>query len=134
MVSPFYVPNNRDSQHVTAGRRERIHASQVGMSPDLRYDPLLPRDRNGGPKCSSWVVTEGASFRAPTHKYLKSNGFSIFGLQELFSRVRCLPDAQPIFEPVTNYLATLDPNRANALRGRALWRSLGPTKLFTNQL
>ena len=36
--------------------------------------------------------------------------------------------------PVPNYLATLDRNRANALRGRALWRSFGPTRLFTNQL
>jgi hypothetical protein len=45
------------------------------------------------------IFEEEAAFPAPTHKYLKSNGYSIFGLQELFARVRCLPDAQPIFDP-----------------------------------
>ena len=82
------------------------------------------------------VFEEESAFPAPTHKYLKSHGYSIFGLQELFSRVRCLPDAQPIFDPalgpVPNYLATLDPNRANALLGPAMWRSFGPARLFAN--
>jgi FkbM family methyltransferase len=80
------------------------------------------------------VFEEEASYPAPTHKYLKSNGYSIFGLQELFARVRCLPDAQPIFDlaigPVPNYLATLDPNRACALLGPAMWRSFGPGRLI----
>jgi FkbM family methyltransferase len=82
------------------------------------------------------VFEEVASYPAPTHKYLKSNGYSIFGLQELFARVRCLPDAQPVFDlsigPVPNYLATLDPNRANALLGPAMWRSFGPGRLIAN--
>jgi len=34
------------------------------------------------------IFEEEAAFPAPTHKYLKSNGYSIFGLQELFARVR----------------------------------------------
>jgi hypothetical protein len=84
------------------------------------------------------IFEEEAAFPAPTHKYLKSNGYSIFGLQELFARVRCLPDAQPIFDPafgpVPNYLATLDPNRANALLGPAMWRSFGTARLFANLL
>jgi FkbM family methyltransferase len=82
------------------------------------------------------IFEEEASYPAPTHKYLKSNGYSIFGLQELFARVRCLPDAQPIFDPVIgpvpNYLATLDPNRANTLLGPAMWRSFGPARLIAN--
>jgi FkbM family methyltransferase len=82
------------------------------------------------------IFEEETAFPAPTHKYLKSNGYSIFGLQELFARVCCLPDAQPVFDPaigpVPNYLATLDPNRANALLGPAMWRSFGPARLFAN--
>jgi FkbM family methyltransferase len=84
------------------------------------------------------VFEEESAFPAPTHKYLKSHGYSIFGLQELFARVRCLPDAQPIFDPafgpVPNYLATLDPNRANALLRPAMWRSFGPARLFANHV
>jgi FkbM family methyltransferase len=84
------------------------------------------------------IFEEESPFPAPTHKYLKSNGYSIFGLQELFARVRCLPDAQPIFDaafgPVPNYLATLDPNRANALLCPTMWRSFGPARLFANNV
>jgi FkbM family methyltransferase len=82
------------------------------------------------------IFEEEAPFPASTHKYLKSNGYSIFGLQELFARVRCLPDAPPIFDPVLgpvpNYLATLDPKRANDLLGPAMWRSFGPARLLAN--
>jgi FkbM family methyltransferase len=80
------------------------------------------------------IFEEEAAFPAPTHKYLKSSGYTIFGLQERFSRVLCLPDAQPIFDPATgsapNYLATLDPKRAIALLAPTLWRSFGPGRLF----
>jgi FkbM family methyltransferase len=82
------------------------------------------------------VFEEEAPFPAPTHKYLKSKGYSIFGLQELFAGVRCLPDAQPSFDPVVgpvpNYLATLNPDRAKARLGPALWRSFGPGRFFAN--
>jgi FkbM family methyltransferase len=82
------------------------------------------------------IFEEEAPFPAPTHEYLKSNGYSIFGLQELFAGVRCLPDASPIFDPVfgpvPNYLATLDPNRANDLLGPAMWRSFGPARFFAS--
>lgn len=78
------------------------------------------------------IFEEEAAFPSPTHKYLSANGYSIFGLQELFARVRCLPDAQPM-GPVPNYLATLDANRASTLLGPAMWRSFGPGRLFANQ-
>jgi FkbM family methyltransferase len=82
------------------------------------------------------VFEEEAPFPAPTHKYLKSKGYSIFGLQELFAGVRCLPDAQPSFDPVIgpipNYLATLNPDRAKARLGPAIWRSFGPGRFFAN--
>jgi FkbM family methyltransferase len=77
------------------------------------------------------IFEEWSAFPAPTHQYLKSKGYSIFGLQEHFAGVRCLPDAQPAGE-TPNYLATLDPNRANALLGPAMWRSFGPARLFAN--
>jgi len=83
------------------------------------------------------IFEEEDAFPAATHRFLKSNGYSIFGLQERFTGVRCLPDAQPMFDPaigpVPNYLATLDPNRANALLGPAMWRSFGPARLFAGR-
>ena len=83
------------------------------------------------------IFEEEDAFPAPTHKFLKSKGYSIFGPQELFARVRCLPDAQPNFDlaigPIPNYLATLDAKRANALLGPAMWRSFGPARLFAIQ-
>jgi len=80
------------------------------------------------------VFEEQRIFPAPTHEYLKSNGYSVFGLQERFARVHCLPDAQPIFDsvlgPVPNYLATLNPQRAKARLGAVMWRSFGPARFF----
>lgn len=75
------------------------------------------------------VFEEEAAFPAPTHEYLKSCGYSIFGLQGYFAGVRGLPDAQPAFDPqvgpVPNYLATRDAERALARLRPAMWRSFG---------
>jgi FkbM family methyltransferase len=83
------------------------------------------------------VFEEEAPFPAPTHNYLKSKGYSIFGLQELFAGVRCLPDAQPSFDPdigpIPNYLATLNPDRAKARLGPAMWRSFGPGRFIASR-
>jgi FkbM family methyltransferase len=80
------------------------------------------------------VFEEEAPFPARTHTYLRSNGYSIFGLQEYFAGVRCLPDAQPVSHPaigpVPNYLATLDPDRATARLRPIMWQSFGPARLF----
>jgi FkbM family methyltransferase len=82
------------------------------------------------------VFEEEAPFPASTHKYLKSMGYSIFGLQEQFAGVRCLPDAQPSFDPVIgpvpNYLATMDPDRAKARLAPAIWRSFGLGRFFAS--
>jgi FkbM family methyltransferase len=82
------------------------------------------------------VFEELAAFPAPTHEYLKSNGYSIFALQESFAGVRLLPDAQadfdPVIGPVPNYLATLDPSRAKSLLRPGIWRSFGPASLVAN--
>jgi FkbM family methyltransferase len=80
------------------------------------------------------VFEEEATFPAPTHEYLKSHGYSIFGLQRTFAGVRSLPDAQPAVDPesgpVPNYLATRDPERALARLTPAMWRSFGPGRLL----
>jgi FkbM family methyltransferase len=80
------------------------------------------------------IFEEEARFPAPTHTFLKSCGYSVFGLQELFAGVRCLPDAQPVFDSIfgqlPNYLATLNPGRAKALLGPAVWRSFGVGRLL----
>jgi FkbM family methyltransferase len=82
------------------------------------------------------VFEEEAPFPAPTHDYLKSKGYSVFGLQELFSRVRCLPESQPAIDPFVerspNYLATNNPERAQALLNPGLWRSFGPGRFLKN--
>ena len=62
------------------------------------------------------VFEEERAFPALTHKYLKSYGYSILGLQGSFVGVRGLPDAQPRSDPewgpVPNYLVTQDDQRA----------------------
>jgi FkbM family methyltransferase len=80
------------------------------------------------------VFEEESPFPARTHKFLKSKGYSVFGLQELFVGVRCLVDAQPrfhpTFAPIPTYLATLEPERATALLGPPIWRSFGFGRLL----
>lgn len=80
------------------------------------------------------IFEEEAGFPAPTHTFLKSCGYSVFGLQELFAGVRCVPDAQPVFDSIfgqlPNYLATLNPGRAKALLRPAMWRSFGIGRLL----
>jgi FkbM family methyltransferase len=75
------------------------------------------------------VFEEVAPFPAPTHRYLQSKGYSIFELQERFTRIRCLPNAQSSADASTpvvpNYLATLKPDRAKARLNRGIWRSFG---------
>jgi hypothetical protein len=83
------------------------------------------------------VFEEEAAFPAPTHKYLKSHGYAIFGIQEHFAGVSCLPDAQPAFDrtngPAPNYLATVDAERAIARLGPGMWRSFGPARLLKSR-
>ena len=80
------------------------------------------------------IFEEERTFPAPTHECLESNGYSIFGLQERFTGVACLPNAQPAVDPVMgpspNYLATLNPERAMAKLGAVMWRSFGPARFF----
>lgn len=80
------------------------------------------------------VFEEERIFPAPTHEYVKSQGYSLFGLQECFAGVHCLPDAPPFVDPeigpVPNYLATMNPERAKARLGRVMWRSFGPGRFF----
>ena len=80
------------------------------------------------------IFEEEAGFPTPTHEFLKSKGYSIFGLQESFTRVFCLPDARPVFDSdfgqIPNYLATLDADRAKARLNSAVWRSFGVGRLL----
>jgi FkbM family methyltransferase len=75
------------------------------------------------------VFEEEGEFPAPSHNLLKASGYSIFGLEEHFFGVRCIPDARPafhpVFGPIPNYLATLDPDRAKARLRPHMWRSFG---------
>jgi FkbM family methyltransferase len=83
------------------------------------------------------IFEEEAAFPALTHEYLKSYGYSIFGLQGHFAGVCAVPNIQPVFDsefgPVPNYLATRDSERACARLRRAPWRSFGLGRLLVGQ-
>jgi FkbM family methyltransferase len=82
------------------------------------------------------VFEEEKPFPAPTHQFLKTFGYSIFGLQGSFSSVLALPESQPAFDaewgPAPNYLATRDPARVVARFKPILWRSFGFSRLLGN--
>jgi Methyltransferase FkbM domain len=81
------------------------------------------------------VFEEETLYPAPTHEYLKSFGYAVFGIAETFSGVRLVLNGQspfdPEFGPIPNYLATADPKRAIERLKPAMWRSFGPGRLFT---
>jgi FkbM family methyltransferase len=80
------------------------------------------------------VFEETSPYPAPTHHYLKSLGYAIFGLTENFSGVGLVLNGpapyNPEFGPLPNYLATVDPERAVQRIKRTMWRSFGPARLF----
>jgi FkbM family methyltransferase len=80
------------------------------------------------------VFEEANPYPAPTHDYLKSLGYAIFGLAETFSGISLVLNGQspydPEFGPLPNYLATVDPKRAVERIKPTMWRSFGPARLF----
>jgi FkbM family methyltransferase len=84
------------------------------------------------------IFEEEGAFPSPAHNFLKSHGYFIFGIQEAFTGVRYLPDAQPVFDPVTgpvpNYLATIEPERAMARLSPGMWQSFGLARLIASHL
>jgi len=82
------------------------------------------------------IFEETGAFPASTHQYLKTMGYSIFGLEESFWGVRLLADAPPWRDPQTgpipNYLATCDPDRALRLLKPPFWHSFGWLKFLAN--
>jgi len=80
------------------------------------------------------VFEEAAPYPAPTHEYLKSLEYAVFGIAETFSGVRLVPNGQPPytseFGPIPNYLATVNPKRAIQRLKPPMWRSFGPGRLL----
>jgi len=80
------------------------------------------------------IYEESGHFPAPTHLFLQSKGYSMFGLEKGFWRVRCIADTEPrndpTFNPIRNYLATSDPERAKRLLDRGGWHSFGLLRHF----
>ncbi len=78
---------------------------------------------------------ESPHYPAPTHDYLQSLGYSIFGIAESFTGVHLVPNSQPHSQldqaPTTNFLATADPARALRLLKPPLWRSFGLARLLS---
>jgi FkbM family methyltransferase len=75
------------------------------------------------------VFEEIGAFPAPSHKFLQSMGYKIFGLEPRLLGLRCLPDAAPVHDLVRgdppNYLASNEPNRAEQRLNQLMWRSFG---------
>jgi len=80
------------------------------------------------------VFEEASPYPAPTHDYLKSLGYAIFGLAETFGGISLVLNGQspydPEFGPLPNYLATVDPKRALERIKPTMWRSFGPARWF----
>jgi FkbM family methyltransferase len=74
------------------------------------------------------VFEEVGGYPAPTHRFLESAGYTVFGLEAGMLGVRCLPGAAPrtpSHGDPPSYLGTTDPRRAIQRLGRAGWRSFG---------
>jgi FkbM family methyltransferase len=80
------------------------------------------------------VFEEVAPYPAPTHEYLKSLDYAVFGIEETFSGVRLVPNREPAYDPefgpIPNYLATVNPKRAIQRLKPAMWRSFGLGRLL----
>ena len=83
------------------------------------------------------VFEEASPYPAPTHEYLKSFGYTVFGIAEAFTGVSLVLNGQspydPEFGPLPNYLATVDPKRAVKRIKPAMWRSFGPGRLLARR-
>ncbi len=75
------------------------------------------------------VLEDFGSFPSPVHKHLMAAGFTFFSLNHSFLRPRLLRASTATKFATTNegenYLATLEPTRAEARFRRLGWRSLG---------
>ncbi len=73
------------------------------------------------------VFEEHGEFPAPTHNYLKSFGYSIFGVARRWWGLVCKPEEAPSRSPAVspNYLATREPETARQRLERGAWRSFG---------
>jgi FkbM family methyltransferase len=75
------------------------------------------------------VFEEIGNFPAPTHKFLQSMGYKVFGLEPRLLGLRCLPDVAPTYDDVggdpPNYLASIEPSRAELRLSQLMWRSFG---------
>jgi FkbM family methyltransferase len=80
------------------------------------------------------VFEEFRPYPAPTHEFLKSFGYSIFGLDYRVRGIECLPEKQPrcdpVYGPPSNYVATWDPAHTIPPLEKGFWRSFGPAQLF----
>jgi FkbM family methyltransferase len=83
------------------------------------------------------VFEEESPYPAPTHEYLKSLGYAVFGIAQIFSGVKLVPNGQapynPEVGPVPNYLATVNPKRAIQRLKPVMWRSFGLGRLLTGR-
>jgi len=83
------------------------------------------------------VFEEASPYPASTHEYMKSLGYTVFGIAETFGGVRLVLNGQspfdPEFGPIPNYLATADPKRAIERIKPAMWRSFGPGRFLHGQ-
>lgn len=78
------------------------------------------------------VFEEHGEFPAPTHKYLKSFGYSIFGIARRWWGLVCKPEEAPSRSPAAspNYLATREPQSVRQRLESGAWRSFGIFALF----
>jgi FkbM family methyltransferase len=78
------------------------------------------------------VFEEHGEFPAPTHKYLKSFGYSIFGVARRWWGLVCKPEEAPNRSRAAspNYLATREPQSVRQRLEHGAWRSFGILAFF----
>lgn len=83
------------------------------------------------------VFEEVNGYPAPTHRFLRQAGYSVFGLDYRLRGIVCCRDKQPrtdpVYGPPPNYVATYDPEKTVRRLERGLWRSFGPASFLSSQ-
>ncbi|MFZ0738905.1 MAG: FkbM family methyltransferase [Candidatus Acidiferrales bacterium] len=83
------------------------------------------------------VFEEFGEFPAPTHRFLQSMGYAVFGLEPRLLGLRCLPDTAPSNDNVDgdppNYLGSIEPARAVRRLSQLAWRSFGILSCISEQ-
>jgi len=78
------------------------------------------------------VFEEEKRYPAETHEFLRTFGYQIFGIEQHFTGIRFVSNAQPCCDDIElpNYLATIETDKTIGGLQSGLWQSFGPAQFF----